>query len=112
MKGLMMKNVIALLIVCMISLMAVVGCKESKPAKTGMPEMDAAAAKVSKAASEVETASAAIEQTVCPVMGGKINKDVFVEHNGQKVYFCCKACVSKFQKAPEEYLSKLPQFKK
>jgi YHS domain-containing protein len=107
----MMKNVIALLIVCMISLV-VASCEKSEPAKTGMPDMDAAAAKVSKVALDVEAASAAIEQTTCPVMGGKINKDIFVEHNGQKVYFCCKACVSKFQKAPEEYLSKLPQFKK
>ena len=106
-----MRKIIVLLMVCAICL-TVASCKKSEPAKTGMPEIDAAAAKVSEAASEVEAASEAIEQTTCPVMGGKINKDLFVEYKGQKVYFCCKACVSKFQEAPEEYLSKLPQFKK
>lgn len=100
-----MKNVIVLLIVCVIVLLVFVGCEKSDPEKMEMPSMDTAAAKVTEAASTI------IEQTTCPVMGGKINKDIFVEHKGQKVYLCCKACVSKFQADPEKYLAKLPQFK-
>ncbi|MDH4202197.1 MAG: efflux RND transporter periplasmic adaptor subunit [Phycisphaerae bacterium] len=50
------------------------------------------------------------EQTHCPVMGGKINRDVFVEYEGKKVYFCCPGCEDTFLKEPEKYLSKLPQF--
>ena len=99
-----MKNVIVLLTVCVICLTAFTGCKKSEPEKAGMPDMDAAVAKVGEAAS-------AMEQTMCPVMGGKIDKDIFVEYKGQKVYFCCKACVAKFQEAPEQYMAKLPQFK-
>jgi len=51
------------------------------------------------------------QQTVCPVMGGKINKSIFTTYKGKKVYFCCSGCESPFLKNPEKYLSKLPQFK-
>jgi YHS domain-containing protein len=59
-----------------------------------------------------EVASAAVEQTMCPVMGGKIDKNVFVEYKGKKVYFCCNDCKGKFEADPEKYISKLPQFQK
>ena len=52
------------------------------------------------------------EQTTCPVMGGAIDKTIFVEYKGKKVYFCCKGCVDTFQANPEKYLAKLPQFAK
>jgi Cu(I)/Ag(I) efflux system membrane fusion protein len=55
--------------------------------------------------------SAPAGQTICPIMGGAINKDVFVEYKGKKVYFCCPGCESQFEKNPEKYLDKLPQFK-
>jgi len=51
------------------------------------------------------------EQTTCPVMGGTINKNIFTEYKGKKVYFCCAGCIEKFEENPEEYISKLPQFK-
>jgi Cu(I)/Ag(I) efflux system membrane fusion protein len=50
------------------------------------------------------------EQTLCPVMDNPINKDVFVEYRGKKVYFCCPGCDETFLAEPEKYLSKLPQF--
>jgi YHS domain-containing protein len=54
-----------------------------------------------------------IQQTTCPVMeGNKIDKNVFVEYKGKKVYFCCPACKEKFNQDPEKYISKLPQFSK
>ena len=51
-----------------------------------------------------------VEQTKCPVMGGDINKEYFVEYQGKKVYFCCPGCEEPFLKEPEKYLDKLPQF--
>jgi YHS domain-containing protein len=57
-----------------------------------------------------QTQPAAAEQTICPVMGGPINKDVFAEYQGKKVYFCCESCKADFEKNPEKYLAKLPQF--
>lgn len=46
----------------------------------------------------------AAEQTTCPVMGGKINKELFADHDGKRVYFCCPACLPKFEKEPEKYI--------
>ena len=46
-------------------------------------------------------------QTVCPVMGGKINKDLYVDYQGQRIYFCCSSCKETFLKEPEKYMKKL-----
>ncbi len=93
------------------------GCKKKEspaaPAKeTTMKDMQMQAAK--PAADINKTAAAAsIEQTTCPVMeGNKINKNVFVEYKGKKVYFCCEDCKAKFLAEPEKYAAKLPQFAK
>ena len=55
--------------------------------------------------------AAAAVQTACPIMGGAINKAMFTEYKGKKVYFCCPGCKPEFEKNPEKYLAKLPQFK-
>jgi Cu(I)/Ag(I) efflux system membrane fusion protein len=51
------------------------------------------------------------EQTICHVMGLAINKNLFTMYKGKKVYFCCPGCKPEFEKDPEKYLAKLPQFK-
>ena len=57
--------------------------------------------------------SADIEQKMCPVLANMpIDRNIWVEYQGKKVYFCCADCKAKFQKEPEKYLSKLPQFSK
>jgi YHS domain-containing protein len=50
------------------------------------------------------------EQSLCPVMGGAINKKYFIEYQGKRVYFCCPGCEDEFLKNPEKYMDKLPQF--
>ena len=52
------------------------------------------------------------EQTTCPVMGGAINKNQFTVYQGKTVYFCCPMCKPEFEKNPEKYIGKLPQFAK
>jgi len=59
---------------------------------------------------QAKVQSVAAEQTTCPVMGGAIDKAIFVEYKGKKVYFCCKGCPETFTANPEKYLAKLPQF--
>lgn len=73
-----------------------------------------AATVAQKTVEEVNAQVAAVtEQTICPVMAGNpINKDLFVEYEGKKVYFCCKGCEDKFLADPAQYIAKLPQFKK
>jgi Cu(I)/Ag(I) efflux system membrane fusion protein len=51
-----------------------------------------------------------VAQKLCPVMGLAINKDLFTVYQGKKVYFCCPGCKPEFEKNPEKYLAKLPQF--
>lgn len=46
-------------------------------------------------------------QEVCPVMGGKINKDIYSDYKGMRIYHCCPACVDIFKKDPEKYLQKM-----
>jgi YHS domain-containing protein len=65
-------------------------------------------------ANQVKTTAqqVAAEQTVCPVMKGQpIDKAIFVEYKGKKVYFCCQSCKAAFEKEPEKYVKDLPQFK-
>jgi YHS domain-containing protein len=51
----------------------------------------------------------AAPQTTCPVMGGDINKEVYVDHEGKRIYFCCPACIPKFKEDPAKYLAKLKE---
>ena len=46
-------------------------------------------------------------QTTCPVLGGNINKQVYVDYQGNRIYFCCQGCDEQFNKDPEKYLKKL-----
>jgi YHS domain-containing protein len=96
--------------VSLIFLLAIQGCKKQEPTAQQPPKstsMDKAAMAAN------DTAEDAVEQTTCPVMeGNPIDKTLFVEYKGKKVYFCCKECEGKFLADPEKYVAKLPQFKK
>ena len=46
-------------------------------------------------------------QTQCPVMGGSIDKDVYLDYQGQRIYFCCESCKGEFRKDPEKYMKKI-----
>ena len=92
-----MGTALALIIFFLAGVFLLTGCKK---------ESEPTAAETKQAVSE------AIEQTTCPVMGGAINKSLYTEYKGKKVYFCCAGCKEKFEKEPEKYLSKLPQFNK
>ena len=46
-------------------------------------------------------------QTTCPVMGGTIDKKLFVDYKGKRTYVCCEGCLAKLRKNPEKYLKKL-----
>jgi len=46
-------------------------------------------------------------QTTCPVQGEPINKKLFVDYKGKRIYVCCSACLDKVKKSPEKYIKKL-----
>ena len=52
-----------------------------------------------------------MKQTTCPVTGKPINRAYWTIYKGKKVYFCCPICKPEFEKDPEKYVDKLPQFK-
>jgi len=87
----------ALTVLLLTSIITISGCKKrSEPAAPIEIKEDVTAA--------------VTEQTTCPVMGGAINTNIFTEYKGKKVYFCCPSCKDVFEKDPEKYISKLPQF--
>ena len=69
----------------------------------------AAAQKAEKAKPTVKVEKESIAQKTCPVMGGKINKNLFYEYKGQKIYVCCSACIDKVKENPEKYLKKVKE---
>ncbi len=46
-------------------------------------------------------------QTTCPVMGGKINKKLYADVKGQRIYVCCPGCISAIKADPEKYIKKM-----
>ena len=97
-------------VLCVITL-SLTGCrKEPEPIKPAKPTVGTM---IDSAKDTVNTVNAAaLEQKLCPVMAGEINKELFTEYKGKKVYFCCDGCKGKFEADPEKFLTKLPQFKK
>jgi YHS domain-containing protein len=59
------------------------------------------------AAAPVHGADKSKAQTLCPIMGGPIDKTAYVDYEGKRVYFCCTGCKSTFLKEPEKYVKKM-----
>ncbi len=49
----------------------------------------------------------AASQEKCPVLSGQIDKKVFVDYKGKRIYFCCAGCIEQFNKDPEKYLKQM-----
>jgi YHS domain-containing protein len=54
-------------------------------------------------------AAEAKPQTTCPVLGGNVTKQVYVDYKGKRIYFCCAGCEGEFNKDPEKYIKKLEE---
>jgi len=54
-------------------------------------------------------ASVAKDQTTCPVMGGLINRNIYADYQGSRVYFCCPPCLKEFKKNPDKYVKKMKE---
>jgi len=92
-----MRKTLSVAIALLLSV-ALTACDTSKKPKSGEPK---------KPAGEQMKAPESNAQTNCPVMGGKINKDIYADHDGKRVYFCCADCVDTFKKDPAKYIKKL-----
>lgn len=48
-------------------------------------------------------------QATCPVLGGKINPELYADVDGRRIYVCCQGCISAIKKAPAKYIKKLEE---
>ena len=48
-----------------------------------------------------------ISQTVCPVMGGHIDENLYVDVKGKRIYICCMACEDAIKAEPDKYIKKI-----
>jgi hypothetical protein len=46
-------------------------------------------------------------QTACPILGDAVDKKLFVDSQGKRIYVCCAACLPKVRKDPAKYISQL-----
>ncbi len=58
---------------------------------------------------ELPVKAAPILQLVCPVMGGKINPELYVDVDGRRVYVCCAGCTAAILKEPAKYIAKVDE---
>jgi len=50
---------------------------------------------------------AIVSQTTCPVMGGAIDKSLYVDHEGKRIYACCAGCIDTIKADPKKYMGQL-----
>ena len=43
-------------------------------------------------------------QTLCPAMNSEINKKLFVDVKGKRIYVCCPPCKKKIKADPDKYI--------
>ncbi len=106
------KAMFMLISLLLVGLIMLNGCKKSEPApsETSADKMQEMQGHMMD--EPVKEIASAVEQTTCPIMvGNAIDKAIFTEYKGKKVYFCCPMCKPKFEENPEKYIAKLPQFK-
>jgi YHS domain-containing protein len=54
-----------------------------------------------------DAATAVKLQAACPVTGEQIDKSVYEDHEGKRVYFCCADCKGAFKADPARYIQKM-----
>ena len=59
-------------------------------------------------ASTNKAVATAKAQTTCPVMkGNPIDKTLYVDAEGKRIYVCCAGCIDAVKKNPSKYIKKL-----
>jgi Cu(I)/Ag(I) efflux system membrane fusion protein len=64
-------------------------------------------AEASSADEVTEVVATEHPQTKCPIMGSDINKDIYADHDGYRVYFCCPGCDGPFKKDADAIIKKM-----
>ena len=48
-------------------------------------------------------------QTTCPIMGGAINENQYVDHEGKRIFVCCPPCREQVKADPEAAIATLAE---
>ena len=67
------------------------------------------AACVAQAGAKAEVKAEAKAQTHCPVMNAPINRKLYVDHAGKRIYVCCGGCVARIKADPDKYIRQLEE---
>ena len=60
---------------------------------------------------KVKTPKVLKSQQTCPIMGNPIQKDLYVDCDGKRIYVCCTGgCIEKIKKNPEKYIKLLQKY--
>ena len=51
--------------------------------------------------------AASCAASTCPVTGDPIDKKLFVDYQGKRIYVCCSSCIDSVKKDPERFIKKL-----
>ena len=89
---------------CPLCKMALVQDTAGEPCKA---EATATATVEATATATAEATAEATAQTTCPIMNKPIKNDLYVDHDGKRIYLCCKRCVRRCKKDPGKYITKL-----
>lgn len=46
-------------------------------------------------------------QSLCPIMGNPVDKNVHYDYEGRRIYFCCAPCIEKFKEDPDGFMKKM-----
>jgi len=87
-----------------LGLILVAGCGREEASTAGGAAFPVTGQAARQAAA---TGESQIAQRLCPVMGGQIDRKIYLDYSGRRVYFCCQMCVQTFNREPQKYLEKL-----
>lgn len=64
-------------------------------------------AQADKPAADVKAAKEVKAQANCPVTGKPIDKKIFTDVKGMRIYCCCKGCPAKLTTEPDKYIKQM-----
>lgn len=97
-----MKSFARIVATAAVAVVAISGAALAWSRAQGAPAAPAAAKQEGKAEAKAEVVVPFIGNATCPMQAGKpVNKSKFVEHEGQRVYYCCGKCAAAAKADPK-----------
>jgi hypothetical protein len=91
----------------MLVLAIMISCEARKNPPQPATQAQAQTAVPVAAGTQSTQVAALVPQKTCPIMGGAITTSLFVDHNGKRIYVCCKGCLDAVRKNPQQCIDKL-----